>query len=269
MVLPDVYRLPGVPETYDGFLMAVQLWMGDDGYFVGTTAAHLYGLDGIDRPDRVQVARSSGVGHPSLRVRRITRAGGPRTRWINHLRTCQVENVLLDVAGEVSPQIAGRAMDDALRRRLTTLNRMSRFLDQECGRGRRGSRVLRQLLTGRDQRDAQVRSAFETRMLRILKRIEGFTVEADHLVPVGRERYFVDFFIPGVSLGIECHSFRWHMGRHNDDTRRDRRIRSTGIELLYFTWDDVFFDERGVEREIRDAIGRRLGQLFDSDDALC
>lgn len=35
MVLPDVYRLPGVPDTFDGFLMAVQLWMGDDGFFIG------------------------------------------------------------------------------------------------------------------------------------------------------------------------------------------------------------------------------------------
>lgn len=52
MVLPDVYRLPGVPDTFDGFLMAVQLWMGDDGFFIGQTAAYLYDLDGPIRPRR-------------------------------------------------------------------------------------------------------------------------------------------------------------------------------------------------------------------------
>lgn len=268
MVLPDVYRLPGVPDTFDGFLMAVQLWMGNDGCFVGTTAAYLYGLDGIKKPAKVQVARRTGVRHPSLRVIRTTRADAIRTRWINRLRTCQVERALLDVAAEVPPKVAGRALDDALRRRLTTLARMDRFLDTEGGRGRRGSKVLRALLVGRDHRDAEVRSVFEAKMLRILRRIKGMTFDANYLVVVGDQRYFLDFYVPAATLGIECHSFRWHIGKHNRDTRRDRRIRSKGIEILYFTWDDVVLDERGVEREIVDAIGRRLGQLFRPGGAL-
>lgn len=265
VVLPDVYRLPGVPDTFDGFLMAVQLWMGDDGFFIGSTAAYLYSLDGMEKPARVQVARYSGVGHPSLKVKRISRDDVPKLRWIAQLRTCSMERILLDVAAELPPKVAGRALDDALRRRLTTLGRVKRFLDEECGRGRRGSKTLRRLIAGRDDRDAQVRSAFEAQMLRILRRIKGFKSEANRLVVVGGERYFLDFFIPAALLGIECHSFRWHIGKHNEDARRDRRIRSSGIELLYFTWDDVFFDERHVEHEIRDAIGRRLGQLFRPD----
>lgn len=92
-------------------------------------------------------------------------------------------------------------------------------------------------------------------MLRILRRIKGFKIEANHLVVACEDRYYLDFFIPAALLGIECHSFRWHIGKHNEDARRDRRIRSSGIELLFFTWDDAFFGERDVEREIRDAIG--------------
>lgn len=269
MVLPDVYRLPGVPETFDGLLMAVQLWMGDDGFFIGSTAAYLYRLDGIGEPAQIRVARYSGVGHSSLKVKRIRRQDVPRPRWIDRLRTCPMEHILLDVAAELSPRASGRALDDALRRRLTTLDRMTRFLDEECGRGRHGSKTLRRLIAGRDHRDTEVRSAFETQMLRILKRIEGFKIEANHLAVVGEDRFYLDFFIPAALLGIECHSFRWHIGKHNEDARRDRRIRSNGIELLYFTWDDAFFDELGVEHEIREAVGRRMGQLFLSDDIRC
>ena len=151
VVLPDVYRLPGVPDTFDGFLMAVQLWMGDDGFFIGLTAAYLYSLDGMEKPARVQIARFSGVGHPSLKVKRITRNDAPRPRWIAQLRTCPMEHILLDVAADAPPKVAGRALDDALRRRLTTLDRMNRFLDEECGRGRRGSKTLRRLIAGRTE----------------------------------------------------------------------------------------------------------------------
>ena len=116
---------------------------------------------------------------------------------------------------------------------------------------------------------SHVRSVFEAKMLRILRRIKGTVFEANHLVVIGDHRFFLDFFIPAAMLGIECHSFRWHVGKHNQDTRRDRKIRSKGIEILYFTWDDLPFDERAVEREIVDAIGRRLGQLFRPGDARC
>lgn len=267
-VLPDTYRLPGVPESFDGFLRAVQLWMGDDGCFMGTTAAFIYGLDGVEIPARVHISRRSGIRHPSMRITRIGRADATRTRWVDGLRTCQMERALLDVAADVPPKVAGHALDDALRRRLTTLARLNRFLDLEGGRGRRGSKVLRELLTGRDHRDGRVRSVFETKMLRILRRIKGTAFEADHLVVIEDQRFFLDFFIPAAMLGIECHSFRWHVGGHNHDTRRDRKITSGGIEILYFTWDDVVFDACGVEREIVDAIGRRLGRLFRPSDAL-
>ncbi len=262
-VLPDVYRLPGVPETFEGSLMAVQLWMGGDGFFWGPTAAYLFGLDGIDEPRPIEVVRFSGANHPSLKVRRLGRRNAPRLRWHRGFRTASVERILLDVAAALPVRIAGRALDDALRRRLTTLDRLKRFLsEQEDGRGRIGSKPLRMLVEGRDLNDAKVRTVFETRMLRILKRIGAFSIQADYPVEVGGDKYFLDFYIPAARLGIECHSFRWHIGKHNQDARRDRRIKAAGIELLYFTWDDVVLDAEAVEREIRDAIGRRMGQLF-------
>ena len=48
------------------------------------------------------------------------------------------------------------------------------------------------------------------------------------------------------------------MGQHNADVRRDRRIRSSDIDIIYFTWDDVCFHDGEVDRDIRAAIARRL-----------
>ena len=121
--------------------------------------------------------------------------------------------------------------------------------------------MLGRLVMGRDDRDERVRSIFESRMLAILRRIREHRVVPNFEVRVSGDRYFLDFFFPAARLGIECHSFRWHIGQHNADARRDRRIRSVGIEILYFTWDDVCFHADKVEREIRSAIDRRLAIL--------
>jgi very-short-patch-repair endonuclease len=125
--------------------------------------------------------------------------------------------------------------------------------------GRRGKATLRELLTGRDDRDEKVRSRFEAKMLSVLRRIPEFSFVANYELLIQDTRYFLDFYCEPARLGIECHSFRWHMGRHVEDMRRDRKIRSIGIELLYFSWDDVSFHADDVQREIQAALARRMG----------
>jgi very-short-patch-repair endonuclease len=103
-----------------------------------------------------------------------------------------------------------------------------------------------------------VRSIFESRMLAILRRIREHHFGPNFEVTIQSDRYFLDFYLPAGALDIECHSLKWHAGRHNADARRDRRIRSAGIEILYFTWDDACFHAEEVEHEIRAAIARRV-----------
>ncbi len=99
-------------------------------------------------------------------------------------------------------------------------------------------------------------------MLAILRRIREYRFEAGFPVQTSGGRYFLDFYCPATTLAIECHSFRWHMGKHNADARRDRHVRAVGIELLYFTWDDVCFRPHEVEAEVRAALSRRSAVLF-------
>ena len=257
-VLPGVFRIAGAADSLEARLHAVALWMGDDGVFNAATAAYAHGLEGIEAPVRISVARHSGVSTPGwIKVGRLDPNDVPPSCWIKGFRVCRVERTLAECCEELPARQVGRAIDDALRRRLTTLDRLKEFAEG-WGRGRRGARVFRSLLRGRDERDERVRSTFETRMLTILRRIREHRFAADFEVLVGETRYFLDFYLPAAALGLECHSLRWHLGRHDADARRDRRNRSLGIEILYFTWDDVCHHSREVEQEIRDAIQRRL-----------
>ncbi len=256
-VLPRVFRLGGAPASFRARLSAVAAWMGDDGFFIGLTAAYLLRLDGVDRPTRIDVARRSQHGTPSwIRVHRLEAKEVTPLRRVHGFRIPCVERVLVECAATLPVSRVARAVDDALRRRLTTLERTKNWLAGP-GRNRKGARVLRRVLQGRDDRDPRVRSHFEAKMLAILRRIAEHRFHADFEIQTGGARYVIDFYCPTARLGIECHSYKWHIGQHNSDAIRDRRIRALGVEIIYFTWDDVRFHPREVEREIRDALVRR------------
>lgn len=79
------------------------------------------------------------------------------------------------------------------------------------------------------------------------------------LTPLGKK--VVDFYLPDPEIALECHSRRWHgFGRVGPAVRRDRAIRGLGLEVLYFDWDDVVVTDRLTEREIRDAVDRRMAE---------
>jgi very-short-patch-repair endonuclease len=263
-VLPGVFRLGGVPDDLSGRLAATALWLRDDGFFNDQTALHIYGLDGIEAPKRIGVARQTGLNGPDwIKVSRIDAGDRPSIRRVKGFRVCSVERALAESCGNLPPRRAGKAIDDALRRRLTTLDRLKTFSDR-WGKGKRGARLFRELVRARDARDEQVRSSFETKMLAILRRIKEHHFLPDHHVLHGKKSYYIDFYLPAAALGLECHSRRFHLGNHTEDARRDRYIRSLGIELLYFTWEDVCYHAEEVEREVRDAIERRISTFFSS-----
>lgn len=261
-VLPGVFRLGGVPDTYRSRLTAVARWLGETGHFNGVTAGHILRLDGIDQPKRIGVARYSLPRVPPwLVVRRLQPNDRPAIRRLNGFRIPHVERVLAECAADLPSRTLALVLDDALRRRLTTLDRMWAFLDG-WKHGRRGATALRKLMTDRDDRDERVRSKFETKMLAILRSLKDHRFDADFEVVAGGDRYVLDFFCPAARLAIECHSLTWHMGKHNSDAERDRLIRAEDIDIIYFTWDDIRLRPGRVKRDILKAIARRTPHLF-------
>lgn len=143
---------------------------------------------------------------------------------------------------------------------MVTVQAMKTYLEDVGGKGVGGTKTLRALLRSRDKLDEKVRTAFETKMLRILRSCTPGEISPNHAVNVRGRSYYVDFYLPQPRLGIECHSLEWHFGeyRQGSDARRDRDLKSIGIEPLYFTWDEVSFHPDAVAAEIQEAIARRL-----------
>ena len=170
------------------------------------------------------------------------------------------ERTLLDTAAVLPIDRAGLALDDALRRGLTSLAKLRRALQAEGGSGRDGTAAMRLLLAVRDEADAEVESALEMRLMRLLRRAGAPTPVPQHEVrDRGRLVARLDFAYPELRLGIETHGYRWHAGRSRwqRDIRRENRLKQLGWVVLVYTWDDVVGDGGRVADEVSVALTQR------------
>lgn len=253
-VHPGVYRVAAFPETWRGRLLAALLWAGPEAFVSHRSAAFLYGLDGL-RGGPIEITAPRAGSARGVKVYRSTRPA--RTRVVDGIRVSWVDRTLLDVCAVAAPARCGLAMDDALRKKLVTLDRLWAEL-RSCERGVRGLKVFRILLTGRDDRDGKLDSRLEAKILAILRRIKDEVFEVQHPVVLDRKKYRLDFFHRRTTLGMEGHSFTWHFGDdpHDSDADRHNDLVLAGIRMLYFTWDEVSFRPDEVEAKIRRAIAQ-------------
>ena len=229
--------MTSVPPSTKQLLFAACRWGGAGSAASHRSAAALWELDGFDlnafeiwsprqlKSNRV-VAR---VG--SLPVADISEVDGiPVTR---------IERTLVDLAAVVDVDRLEDALDSALRRRLTTVNRLRLRVRSESGR--HGIGKLRGLLDERDDRGRPSASRFETRLNRLLIR-SGFPAMREYKIWNGGEFVArVDFCFPEAKLIIEADGFRWHSGRRAWQRDRERRNQLTamGWRVIQATWDDL------------------------------
>ena len=164
---------------------------------------------------------------------------------------------LIDLGAVVGRETVELALDDALRRRLTSLKMLLGRLDDLGGKGRRGAGVLRSLLKERDPKDAASESVLESRLLGLLRRaglpkpITQYEVRAKARL-LGR----VDFAYPDARVAIEADGYRYHSGRAawQRDLRRRNTLTSRGWRVIHVTWSDVVGGGEEVVSEIRRAL---------------
>jgi very-short-patch-repair endonuclease len=243
----------GAPLTWLAQLEAAQLWLGADCLFSHRTAAALIELDGVS-PGWIEVVVPSGVKARGVATHRLRRNDRPRSMWVRGFRTTNVERTLLDLFSVMPRRGAELALEDALRRRLTTLDRLWDLYREVGGPGRNGSGGLRKSILIRDHRDGSLASRMEASLIRILRSLPGPPAAAQHEVRIGTDRFFIDFAYPDVQLGIEAHSLRWHMGRERwqRDLVRDRKLKGVGWTVLYYSWDDIHLRSDDLRSEILD-----------------
>jgi very-short-patch-repair endonuclease len=260
-VYHGIYRLPGTPYTWRQALWAAKKWGGDDAVLSHRSGLLLLGLAGAtDRVVEMTVTRKVKSPDRRLLLHYTCRDPYVDAVEVDGLPVTSAGRTILDSAAVAYRWQVEAALDDALRRKLITVEDMSRILAKSGGRGRKGSALVRQLLEERSDGRARSHSRLEIKLDGVLRNavvpryFRQFEVMTRSGVPAD-----VDFAWPEAKLAVEVDGYRWHSGRQQwqSDMERQNALAEVGWLVLRFSWYDVNHRPEYVIRTILEAYRQR------------
>jgi hypothetical protein len=258
-VEPGVYRISGSRTTWHSTLMAAVLAGDSTRVASHRSAAALWDIPGFAR-DIVEVSQA----HPTNRRARDVIVHGKLWLPAHHVAeheaipTTTVARTIFDLAGVVHPNRAERALDNCLNRGLVSVPGVAAMVDELGKRGRKGTRLMRQLLAARGPGYVAPASDLEGRFLELV-RAAGLPLP-EREVDVGDDDGWVgrvEFAYPERKLLIEVDGRCWHSSLLDleADRRRDNRLIAAGWRILRITGEQVDQRPDEVVGLLRTALG--------------
>lgn len=253
-----VYRVAGYPTSSRTALWAACLGPGNGAVVSHEAAAALHGLASF-RPGPTVVT----VAHANARLAGLATVHQSRRLFDDHvtdldgLPVTTVARTIIDLAALYRQPRLEVVVDDALARRVLTIDELLVAFDDLVSPGRRGLGIIRRLLAVRQPGYVAPSTAAESKLLRAL-RIGGLprpVLQFPH-PGVGIDG-FVDAAYPADRLLLEVDGRRWHT-RERDfakDRARDNAATAAGFRTLRFTWDDVNQHADSVASQVRAVLG--------------
>lgn len=255
-VLPRVYRIGGAPAAARQWMMAATLWAGDGALLSHRSAGELWQLDGVGA-GRFDVSSTRRLRSGIVRAPLIGGLEPVDRAVVDGIPVTSPTRTLVDLAGVLSDGRLELALEDALRRRLTSSARLARRLDELGRRGRPGVGGLHALVAVRGSAAAPSESALEVRVRRFLGQwsipdpIAQFEVRH-----AGRLVARLDFAYPGSKVAIEVEGYRWHSGRQafERDLARRSRLAALGWRVVHVTSRRLLDEPEHIAAEVRAAL---------------
>jgi very-short-patch-repair endonuclease len=221
-------------------------------------AGALWGLDDVP-PSIVEVTSIVNLrtNHPDVIVHRTVHMPRRDVTEVLGIPLTTVHRTLLDIGAVVNVDVVEAALESALRRNMTTIERIQRRLDDIGGSGRKGAGKLRQVLNRREPGAPPTASGLETDFSQLLRRNRLPQPTRQHVVHddsgvLAR----VDFEYIGRDIVIEVDSREHHLriAQWENDLKRRNRLTNCGKRVLHVTYRRMKTDEAGIAEEIREAL---------------
>lgn len=255
---PSVFRLASSPTTVEQRAKAATLYVGDEAWLSHRSAAAHHGM--IDGPPGTVevVSTRDRRSRPGLRIRRVLDMPGHDVRILRSIPVTNAIRTMLDLAAVFPAGRLESVLDDCIWRGFVTVPRLIGRLDGLGSTGRKGTRVLQDLLRQRDDGCAIPLNVLERKFLKLI-RTSGLD-EPEKQVRVASDTsslWRLDFVYPQHKVLIEVDGGRWHSGkqRASEDRRRDNTMNIRGWTVLRFTWEDVVHRPLYVVEQVKRALG--------------
>jgi hypothetical protein len=147
------------------------------------------------------------------------------------------ERSIVDVSSRFDVRILGRLVDEALRRRITTVLRLQRATDRLAPAPGRSAKKMNLVLQQRDGSVADRESVLEDFVFDALVRFNVPLPVPQFRVMVGGRERWIDLCYPSRCLALEAQGFETHGLRHrfDDDALRGNELQLAGFRVLEFT----------------------------------
>jgi very-short-patch-repair endonuclease len=257
-----VYRGATTPPSSDQRLLAACL--AGPAVASHRAAAARWGLPGFD-PDIVEITSlrhrrrktADVIWHESVRL------DDSECTTLGHIPVTLPTRTILDLGSVVDEPTLLRALDDALRRKLTSMLGL-RIELESWGDQRRGSGVVRRALAHRIDEPVP-ESVLETEFDELVREsvlprpMRQWLVRDETGVPIAR----VDFAYPDAALVIEIDGIAYHDGaiERERDRTRDTKLASLGLRVQRFTARDIRRRPKWVTEQITRALAPRPASL--------
>jgi hypothetical protein len=259
---PNVIRIGGADGGWHQRLLAACMTSG--GYAIDRAGAALYELEGFSpRWVEVIVRRWERRPNQSVHIRESQFLTDADVTVVKGIPCVTIEFLLVHLGATVPSVMVEDALDDALRRGLTTPERIWAVMERVAKPGVRGVGVIRPLLLRRLGTSGRRSNGFEKKVYRVIEK-------AGLPLPVAQLEIrdvdflaFADWAYPAYRVLIECVSVEYHSGlrrTHADITRRNRVV-NLDYEVLEFTYEHATVEQHVIVRDVSRALERNEWRL--------
>ncbi len=248
-VVPGLWRHAATPLNWTMQVRAGAVWLGRDAALHGECAGAWLGLDGCSASTAAFLlprTRRNLAPWLELHTTKQWHRGDFVVR--DGVRTSTATRAIIDMAARVTPRQLEAAIDDAMRRRLTSVPTLTRRSRELAGSGRPGTQMLRAVLL-----DSGGESVLERAFLRLVRQ-RRLPRPSSQVVyrREGGSAIRVDFEYIGRNVVVEVTGRLGHASdrERQRDARRRNELQRSGKVVVEFTTADVLQDPDYVERTL-------------------
>jgi hypothetical protein len=250
-----VDRVVGSPHTWEQAALAAVLSIGDDAAASHSSGARLWDYRYLSDEEclEVVVPRRSLVIADGVRVHRTVLLDAADVTTRNGVRVTTYERTLCDLTTQLSWLQAGKVLDDGLRRKVATLDRLRDCLERLDSGPRRRLTVIHSLLSQRQSDFNPGGSGSELRLLELVREAGLPEPVQQYRMRVNGATYYLDYAWPSHQVFAEWYGLPWHIGASAVayDSARTTAMSTVRWRPLIFT--DASSDEE-IVRDLRSAL---------------
>jgi len=257
---PGVFRLTGVPWTYDAQVMAATLAAGPGAVASHLCAARLLGLGFTNAPPELSIPRGRTHRPGLIRVHQSTDLHRSAVHEVRGIPTTDPARTLLDLGRYLGPGALRRAVEQSRREDLVTWAELIACLAAHARRGRHGVRRLRLVISTGMGVDEVTDTDSELIALTLLRE-HGLQPTLHHRVMDGSRLVAeIDLAFPDVLVAFEIDG-TVHLDptvKRNDDAR-DHALRRLGWTVRRIWWEVPVREPNvylGIVRDVLDDVTR-------------